>query len=247
MSLESPTAVADANADPAAPPAARRAVPWVEAWAAVAGLAAAVATAGLFVREGGSQGLFVPALCFGMVLLAAGFDAATGRIPNPLTYTGILLGFGLNALGVVLAALAPRLAAHWLGAAGPTQSALGLLVFGGIGLFCLILAGMGGGDMKLLAAVGAMLGLSQATDALLCALAVAVVYSVVNLLIRGRLNATARAAAVQLLNLVYLRDLTPTAPASRKSIPLSVPILLGLILSRVPGVAAATGWLRGVS
>jgi Flp pilus assembly protein protease CpaA len=105
---------------------------------------------------------------------------------------------------------------------------------------------MGGGDMKLLAAVGALLGLSRASDALLCALAVAVVYSLVNLAIRGRLNATVRAAAVQLLNLVYLRDLTPAALPSRKTIPLAVPVLIGLVLSRLPPTIAASAWLKGV-
>ena len=153
-------------------------------------MSAIIATASILIRGGQGAGVFLIALCTGAVLVAAGFDAATGRIPNPITYTAILLGLSVNSLGMVLRRVAPGVAAHWLGVAGPTQALLGLLVFGGIGMVCLLLAGMGGGDMKLLAAVGAMLGLSRAADALACGVAVAVVYAVINLVLSGRLKCT---------------------------------------------------------
>src|SRR5947208_409023 len=85
-----------------------------------------------------------------------------------------------------------------------------------------------------LAAVAALLGLSRAADALACGLAVAVVYALVNLAIRGRLNATLRAVAVQWLNLIYLRDPTPAVLPGRRTIPLAIPILAGLLLCRLP-------------
>jgi prepilin peptidase CpaA len=253
MSLETPilpgnaTATDTERAGPSARSApAPRPTPWLEVWVGVLVLAAIVATAALVATHGIKAGLFVRVLCLGTLVLAAGFDAATGRIPNPLTYNAVLLGLSVNCLGLLLKLAAPRMAEHWLGAAGPTQALLGLLVFGGVGLVCKLLSGMGGGDMKLLAAVGAMLGLSRASDVLGCALVVAVVYSVVNLLIAGRLNATVRAAAVQALNLVFLRDPAPTVGPSRRTIPLAVPVLLGMLLSALPPVAAATKWVKGI-
>jgi prepilin peptidase CpaA len=242
----------EAGEDARAPkPAAdgRAPVPWPEAWTAVVCLAAVVATVGALTGSITGRGLFLPAICLGTALLAAGFDAATGRIPNPITYTGILLGLLLNCAGPALQPVAPRLVSQWLGAAGPTQAALGLLVFGGIGLVGLMFAGMGGGDMKLLAAIGAILGVSRATDALMVGGAVAVAYALVNLLIAGRLNATVRVAAVHLLMLVYLRERAPlpvTTP-SRRTIPLAIPLLVGLLIARIPAVTGAVGWLTNPS
>ena len=66
------------------------------------------------------------------------------RIPNWLTLGGIALGLGAAAIEN--------------GTAGLTDSALGLAVAGGLFLpFCL-LGVVGGGDMKLMAAVGAIVG-----------------------------------------------------------------------------------------
>lgn len=244
MTVDSAPPCAEPAAEPAAPEV-RRAVPWIEAWVAIAMLAAVVATANLFLFPG-RDGVFLPVLCLFVLVLAAAFDAATGRIPNPLTYTAILAGLAINALGLLATALAPRVAGNWLGAVGPTQAALGLLVFGGFGLLSTALAGMGGGDMKNLAAVGAMLGFSRAAEALLCALAIAVVYSVINLLIRGRLNVVVRAAMVQWLNIIYLRDPSPTLrPHTPRTIPLAVPVLLGVLAVHLPLVQQGLAWLRG--
>jgi prepilin signal peptidase PulO-like enzyme (type II secretory pathway) len=259
MATESPTATADAvsgdvgaagnNEQSAATDSPMpRSVPWIEAWVAIVCLAAIMATVGLMARGGHGEGIFLGAFCLGLTALAAGFDAATGRIPNPITYTGVLAGLFINCLGAALQRISPHLAEQWLGSAGPTQSVLGLLLFGGIGLVGMFFAGMGGGDMKLLAAIGAVLGLARAGDVLLCGAAVAVVYSVVNLLIAGKLNATVRTAASHLLILIYLRERpsisaeTPS-PASRRTIPLAIPLLAGLMLSGVPAIAGAIGWL----
>src|SRR4051794_23156813 len=106
----------DAPPSPAAMTRPNANVPWPAVWGAVVALSAVAATVGLVARHGSGGGLFVPTLCLGIVLLAAGFDAATARVPNPLTYTAILAGLFLSCLGAVLARTAPRLAGHWLGA-----------------------------------------------------------------------------------------------------------------------------------
>jgi prepilin peptidase CpaA len=218
---------------------------WSEIWAAAIGLSAVVATMALLLRPSSAHGLFLLALCFAVALLAAGFDAATGRIPKQITYTGIVLGLGLNCADGLIRRHWPTFSFQWLGAAGPTQSLYGLLLFGGMGIIGVLFAGMGGGDMKLLAAVGAILGISNAGDALLCGYAIAIVYSLANLLVAGRLTATIRAAVVGLLNWVYLRErpLAAGKRATQKTIPLAIPLLIGLIISRIPAVGSATGWL----
>lgn len=252
QSLSPPVAAAvssDANApqgETVAPVPLPWLIRWPETWVAVISLSALIATVAAVARPG-SAGLFLPLLCLGATILAAVFDAATGRIPNPVTYTAILLGVALNGLAPLVLHAAPRIAAGWLGAAGVSQSLHGLLIFGGIGLVGVIFAGMGGGDMKLLAAIGAMLGVGRATESLLVGLAVAIVYSLINLIIAGRLNAIFRAAACQMLDVIFLKrwtSLNEKIPAQgRWMIPQAIPLLIGMVLGHVPAVARFTTWL----
>lgn len=198
------------SCEPSAAPG--RPLPWIWIWAGVLVLSVC----------GAAVGPIPPSLAVAVCLLAAGFDAATSRIPNQITYVAILLGLAMNGASE----LAPR-----LGAAGLMQSLAGLAFCAALGVVCVLLAGMGGGDMKLLAALGAILGFTAVGFVLLCALAVAVVYAVANLLIAGRLNAVMRAAAVWLLQAFYLRQVVPVSAVSKSTIPLAVPLLLGLIAS----------------
>lgn len=223
----------------------RRSPPWAHVWAALVALAALAATAILFGRGGRGPGMFVPALCLGAVLLAAGFDGATGRVPNAITYVAILLGLAINSLAVPGELLSPHLADHWLGAVGPSQAVLGLFVLGGVALVCRSVAGLGGGDAKLIGAIGAMIGLSRGIDAMVCALAVAAVYGVVTLVARRRFNAMVRAIAVAALNVIYFRDLSPAPMPGRNPIPLAIPASVGLLISLLPPVARAAASLGG--
>jgi prepilin peptidase CpaA len=80
----------------------------------------------------------------GVVLIAAVIDVRTHRIPNILTFGSAAAAFAYHA---------------WAGgAAGLGASAGGWAI--GVGLFLpmFLLKGMGGGDVKLLGAVGAWLG-----------------------------------------------------------------------------------------
>jgi prepilin peptidase CpaA len=80
-------------------------------------------------------------------------DVRGARIPNWLTYSG--LGSALAVRGVVLG---------WVGFKGGFA---GLLLAGGIFYFLFLLGGMGGGDVKLMAAVGAWAGVKQAETILI--------------------------------------------------------------------------------
>ena len=80
------------------------------------------------------------------VLLAGGWDLARRKIPNWLT-------FGLMGLGLVMGFIAG-------GLEGLADSLQGLLLGGALLFIPFLLGGMGAGDVKLLAAIGALKGSS---------------------------------------------------------------------------------------
>ncbi len=216
-------------------PALSRNLSWLEVWIIMVALAAAGAAATQFARHGAGNGTFLPVLAFTICALAAAFDTAIARIPNPLTYSAVVMGLALNAIAAATARGDSLNVSRWLGAAGPTEALAGFSVCAAIGLLCMFLAGMGGGDMKLLAALGAMLGLSRITPILTYSLAAAVVYSLLNLAIAGRLNALSRSIAAQALTIVYLGQPAPVEAPSKTVIPLAIPLLAGLVLWRITG------------
>jgi len=83
-----------------------------------------------------------------VVLLAAVYDLRYRRIPNWLTASGVLAGLGLNAF----------LYPVW---PGVKLSLLGLAVGFGVYFFLYAIRAMGAGDVKLMAAVGAVVGASN--------------------------------------------------------------------------------------
>ena len=90
-----------------------------------------------------------------VALTGAVIDVRSARIPNQLTYSSLL------------AALMLRTAL--LGLSGLKSGALGMLVAGGLFLLLFVLGAMGGGDMKLMAAVGAWVGSTQVMTLILTA------------------------------------------------------------------------------
>jgi prepilin peptidase CpaA len=90
-----------------------------------------------------------------VALVGAVIDVRTARIPNRLTYSALLM------------ALIVRTA--FLGLTGLKSGALGMLVAGGLFLLLFVLGAMGGGDMKLMAAVGAWVGSTQVMNLILTA------------------------------------------------------------------------------
>jgi prepilin signal peptidase PulO-like enzyme (type II secretory pathway) len=212
-------------------------IPWAAFWAALLALAATISLAvPLLFPHVSPVGLFPLTLIFLLCLLAAWFDAATGRIPNPLTYTAILVGLAINFLPVIFRAVGVG-QGEFFAATTPMDALEGFGFCAAVGLGSLIFAGMGGGDMKLMVAIGASLGFHGGGVVLLWALAVALPYAVVNLLLAGRLNLVLRLASVHVLSWIYLREGSPIEPVSKSSVPLAVPLLAGLILARAfPGV-----------
>ncbi len=86
-----------------------------------------------------------------MLAVAIYCDLRTGRIPNWLTYSGI-------GLGLALAGLAPG---RTLGGAF-----IGMGIGGGLFLIFWLYGALGAGDVKLMAALGALLGWPRIWDAI---------------------------------------------------------------------------------
>lgn len=105
----------------------------------------------------------------GAVLVASlggASDLRSARIPNGLTYSGLLAGLLLR-FGV-------------LGWSGFESGAAGMLVAGGFFFLLFVIGAMGGGDVKLMASVGAWAGSQQVLAVLVAAAlaggALAIVY-----------------------------------------------------------------------
>jgi prepilin peptidase CpaA len=93
-----------------------------------------------------------------LAVASAILDHRTGRIPNALVLPGIVLGIALGALAG--------------GAGGALEALFGALIAGAVPALLNRAGAMGGGDLKLFAALGALtgprLGLEIQTAAFLC-------------------------------------------------------------------------------
>lgn len=162
-------------------------------------------------------------------------DFRSRRIPNALT-----LGLALSGLAMSLTA--------W-GRVSPAQSLLGLMVGFALPFVFFALRAMGGGDVKLCAALGAWMG----PGAVLWMLAVAALAGAVLILFQSlwqrRLAALFRSTWMVTVNLLSLgrlgvRQVLETGPAlssSRASVPYALPIAIAAVLTLwTPGLLFLT-------
>jgi prepilin peptidase CpaA len=106
--------------------------------------------------------------------IATLYDLRTRRIPNKLTLWAIVCGLILHL---------------WKG--GPAElglSALAGLIGGGIFLLFFMAGGMGGGDVKLMAAVGCLAGTGNIKDVLLSTVIIGAAMGIALALYRGQLR-----------------------------------------------------------
>ena len=121
------------------------------------------------------------ALACAMTLASAWTDARTGRIPNRLTLPALPLGLALAALD-----------AGWLGFG---SAALGALLCFGVPYALFISSrgtAIGGGDVKLFAGLGALLGPRAGLEVELASLVLLAVFALLALTWRGQLLAMLR-------------------------------------------------------
>ena len=148
-------------------------------------------------------------------------DLRTGRVYNKVTYPAMLVGFAINA---------------WLDrASGLTSSAEGFLLaavlMGGLAL----IGGMGGGDAKLLAGIGAIKGYPFITDVFFYAFLAGGAMALIIAIWQGRLWATLRRVGSMLRTILLFRSLPRAEWDSVKSykIPFGVAICLGALWAQV--------------
>jgi len=126
-----------------------------------------------------------------LVAIAAGTDLRDRKLYNWNTYFGMLIGFAMAALPGSPIALSDALAG-WL--------ACGLIM-----LLCFVLMPVGGGDVKLIAMLGACLGLEDGLNAMLWTSTLAAISAVAAViwqvgawtLVRGMLHRVALSVRAQ--------------------------------------------------
>jgi prepilin signal peptidase PulO-like enzyme (type II secretory pathway) len=216
-------------------------LPWISTWVVVVSLSALVASL-LVMGVHGKQGYFAGVLATTVCLLAALFDAFTARIPNQVTYPAAAAGVIINLAATIYTWLHFEKTVTWLAAPGIEQSLWALAV-----CVPLALVGMwfrvGGGDLKLLVALGAILGLLELGSVLIIALTVAMVYAILNLLAMGRLNNAMKMLAMQGLELVFLRKFPrdESHALGGRHVPMAVPVAIGLVVAQIVNVQAVLG------
>lgn len=138
-------------------------------------------------------------LLLGVLVVAAGIcDVAWRRIPNWLTVSGFVSGLALNiAMGEG-------------GAPGWRDSIAGAAAAFGIYFLLYLLAGRGAGDVKLMTAVGAIIGWRNWLVIFILSSILGGVIALVVVLIKGRLTQTVRNLALIVWEIAHLRS-----PASR--------------------------------
>jgi prepilin peptidase CpaA len=107
------------------------------------------------------------------VLVAAIYDAATQRIPNWTSLFIVVLGLGWNIFS-----------AEGLGV---RDSGLGLIAGLLMMLPSYVFGGMGAGDVKLIAAIGSVVGISQVLDVALCSYFAMFVMAILFIVVKGDL------------------------------------------------------------
>lgn len=123
-----------------------------------------------------SKELVCPAAASVTALIAAGFDVKSRRIPNFLTGPAILGGLLLHL--------------SFDGWHGLLSSLAAGLLCGSIFLVFYLAGGMGAGDVKLIAAVGALAGLSNSASVLIVTALAGGLMGIAFALLRGQLKST---------------------------------------------------------
>jgi prepilin peptidase CpaA len=160
-----------------------------------------------------------------LLAYAAAEDLRTRRIRNWLT------------LCLVVTGVAHSIASSHGPALG--QSLLGLLAGFGLPLMLFILGALGGGDVKLLAGVGAWLGATSVIEVFLAAAVVGMVIVLMQCAWNGRLTSLFRNTYVLVISLLHLdkvglEQMKLTGQSCRsvdRPLPYAVPVLIAVVLT----------------
>jgi prepilin peptidase CpaA len=157
-----------------------------------------------------------------MLIWAAFEDLRCRRIRNWLTFSMILTGL---CRPIIIGS------PHSFG-----QASLGMFAGMALPLILFALGALGGGDVKLLAGVGAWLGPYPALEVFCLAAIFGMIIVLAQAIAHGRLRVLSRNSALLAMNLVHINEVglehaTATGQASRsvdKPLPYAVPVLLAV-------------------
>jgi prepilin peptidase CpaA len=153
------------------------------------------------------------------VALCVASDLRTRRIPNLLSGVGMAVGLVLNGI--------------YFGSHGLLASGGGLLVTVALLLFPFAMGGIGGGDVKMMGAIGALLGPYAGFMTLLVGLAFGGAIMGVHLARRRRLGQTLLTVSTMVSASILGRSLDPLRVSAAQpgaiTLPYSVPLGLGTI------------------
>ncbi len=168
----------------------------------------------------------MPAFCVLLVLLALASvtDIRRHWISNWNTYPGMLLGLIINCLGF-----------GWLGHGweGLQTSLVGFLACGGLMLVAFVFFDMGGGDVKLMAMVGAFLGLESGIEVVLWTFSLGFVLGMAVIIWQVGVAKLLGAAFEHLRLVTQAKGWVPLTPLERQ------PLQRGLFLAPSAFLAAA--------
>ena len=161
----------------------------------------------------------------GLLTWAAAVDVRERRIPNWLTFSLMLAGLGQSFT--------------WARTVSPSDAFLGLLTGFGLTFALFALGAVGGGDVKLLAGIGAWLGPLPVLLVFAIEAIIGMVIVLVQAGVQGRLTKLFRNSAVIAMSLTHpgeggLEQAAETGRAcsgtSGRPLPYAVPVLLATLL-----------------
>lgn len=161
--------------------------------------------------------IIVATLAFAAVCIAG--DVRARRIPNLLSGLGMVAGIALNTF--------------YFGTDGLQTSLVGLVLTVTLLLAPFAMGGLGGGDVKMMGAVGALLGPRVALPALLVGLIFGGVIMAIHLARLGRLRETLSTVLTMVAGSVLGGSLDPLRVSAAQpgaiTLPYSVPLGLGTL------------------
>ncbi len=161
-----------------------------------------------------------------LVVVAAIIDVRTDRVPNWLTYPAVLLGLAGHAL-----------LGGWSGLDGQPGLPWALAGLGaGFGpmLVCWMAGGIGGGDAKLMGAIGALGGWRFVIAAMMYGFIIAAIMAVFVTVRKGVFRRTLRRIATAVA-LTFTPGVRPADPTSKDSprIPFAVALCVGAVVAGI--------------
>ncbi|MDD9947445.1 MAG: A24 family peptidase [Myxococcales bacterium] len=165
----------------------------------------------------------------GVALVATVTDTRSGRIPNWLTFPVL--------------ALAPLVHVAFGGLRMGLSSLMGVVICGLVPLLFFKLGAMGGGDVKVFAALGALSGPQMGLEVQLASMTVAFLYGVALVVVRGGLAKMFVVSGRVAANLVLPRSRRYTVePSEMTSVRIGGAIFAGTLLC-----VGHDAWMRGLA